>query len=107
MQSMTAVLAPETEKLPAGRYHSLIRLADAIRASQRPSELFQILVQELANVVPFDAMAQFDEDLNKIHWHLGAACSYTKPPCDLPKEETIAWWVQEHQEILVVASVET
>ncbi len=100
-------LSPETESLQGGRYEPLIRLAAAIRSSPAPQELFQILVRELANVVHFDAVAQFDETLNKVNWHLGQGCVHAKPPCELPKEETIAWWVQQHQEILVVPSVES
>ena len=73
-----------------------------------PEDLFQILVSELGNIVQFDAIAQFDEALNKVHWYLGQLCNNgaPKPSYDLPKEETIAWWVQHHQQPLVIASVQ-
>ena len=104
--SMTAI-SPGIEKLPAARYESLIRLAEGIRTQNNPDELFQVLVRELGNIVPFDAVAQFDEALNKVHWHLGQHChSGPKPSRDLEKEETIAWWVQHHQEVLVIDSVD-
>ena len=48
----------ETEKLPAARYESPIRLAEAIRTHQNPQDLFQVVVRELGNVVRFDAIAQ-------------------------------------------------
>ena len=99
--------SPETDKLPAARYESLIRLAAAIRTNERPQDLFQILVRELAKVVRFDAIAQYDEALNKINWHLGELCNpAAKPYRELPKEETIAWWVQDHQEPLLIPSVD-
>ena len=112
MQSLVTAVSPETEKLPAPRYESLIRLAEAIRTTRRPEDLFQVLVRELANVVRFDAVAQYDDALNKVNWHLGEACNpgaKLSPHVskDLPKEETIAWWVQEHQQALVIQSVES
>src|SRR5215831_6077156 len=107
MQALVTALSPETEKLPAARYESLIRLAEAIRTQGRPEDLFQVLVRELANVVRFDAVAQYDDAFNKVNWHLGEACRPgAKPAHDLPKEETIAWWVQQHQQPLVISSVE-
>jgi formate hydrogenlyase transcriptional activator len=102
---MTAV-SPQIEKLPRGRYEALIRLAEAIRTHQQPADLFQVLVRELREVVQFDAIAQFDVDLNKVNWHLGERCTGDKSCHDLQTEETIAWWVQQHQEAVVVPSVE-
>ncbi len=99
--------SPASGKLPAARYESLIRLAEAIRTHQLPRDLFQVLVRELANVVRFDAIAQYDEALNKVNWHLGERCNpAATPPRELPKEETIVWWVQTHQQALVVPSVD-
>jgi len=56
--------------------------------------------------VQFDAIAQFDADLNKTNWHLGKQCNAAKPCHELQTEETIAWWVQRYQETVVVPSVE-
>src|ERR1700732_236872 len=104
-----SVIAPslEAETLPRGRYESLIRLAEAIRTHRLPQDLFHVLVQELGNVVRFDAVAQYDDALNKVNWHLGELCNpAAKPSRDLPKEETIVWWVQHHQEVVVISSVD-
>jgi formate hydrogenlyase transcriptional activator len=87
----------------AARYESLIRLADSIRAQRAPSELFNILVQELRQIVPFDAIAQFDESANKVNWHLCQSCTGTH--VDIPKEETLAWWVHQNQGAVVVSDV--
>jgi formate hydrogenlyase transcriptional activator len=107
MQAFATAPSPEAGKLPVARYESLIRLAEAIRTHQHPQDLFQILVRELANVVRFDAVAQYDDALNKVNWHLGERCNpAAKPSRDLEKEETIAWWVQQHQQVLVVASTD-
>jgi len=107
MQASVIASALEAETLPVERYESLIRLAEAIRTHQTPQDLFQVLVQELGNVVRFDAVAQYDDALNKVNWHLGELCSAAaKPSRDLPKEETIVWWVQHHQEVVVISSVD-
>src|SRR6516164_2037773 len=64
----------ERESSAAPRYEALIRISNSIRASKEPHDLFEILVDELSKVIPFDAIAQFDESANKVHWHLGPAC---------------------------------
>jgi formate hydrogenlyase transcriptional activator len=98
--------SPAIEK-PDTRYESLIRLAEAIRTHKGPQDLFHLLVRELGSVVRFDAIAQFDESLNKVHWHLGELCNKeAKLSRELPKEETIVWWVQHHQEPVVIPSVQ-
>jgi formate hydrogenlyase transcriptional activator len=107
MQAYVMAPSMEADKLPAARYESLIRLAEAIRTHQQPQDLFQVLVRELGGVVPFDAIAQYDEALNKVNWYMGELCRpAAKPSRDLEKEETIVWWVQHHQQALVIPSVE-
>src|SRR5713226_149520 len=88
------------------RYESLIRLSQFIRTQREPRELFRLLVGELCKVVPFDAIAQFDEASNKIDWHLGDRCRHTGVAAELPKEETLAWWVHQHQQTLVIPFVD-
>jgi formate hydrogenlyase transcriptional activator len=107
MQSYVAAPAPETEKLPADRYEALVRLAEAIRSHQQTGDLFHVLVRELSQVVPFDAVAQYDETLNKVNWHLGNQCHASGRPHDLEQNETIAWWVQHHQQVVVIQSVDS
>src|SRR5579885_3171134 len=108
MQGIVTAPSPELEKLPGARYEALIRLAEAIRTNHNGDDLFQILVRELGAVVRFDAVAQYDEALNKVNWYLGESCSRAaKPSHDLQKEETIAWWVQQQQRPLVIPSVDS
>ena len=86
------------------RYEALIRLAGAIRESQGPAVLFRLLVDELRRVIQFDGIAQYDDAANKMNWHLCEPCS--DPAGDtvaaLPREETAAWWVHQHQQPLVI-----
>src|SRR6266566_8327074 len=104
MQATMPTFELEREAQPhesiATRYQSLIRLAESIRAQRDPRELFNLLARELCRVVQFDAIAQYDEGANKVHWHLGWRCRphAATPRVELPKEETLAWWVHHHQE---------
>jgi len=87
----------------ASQYESLIRLADAIRSHRDQKDLFQLLAHELRQVVPFDAMCQVDHAGNKVNWHFSEA--YDSEDCrvsDIPKEETVAWWVHRTQRSVVL-----
>jgi formate hydrogenlyase transcriptional activator len=97
-----------SERALSARYESLIRLAEAIRSRHDQKELFQLLANELRRVVPFDAIAQFDEASNKVNWHVCAQCNQQDlaPLSGLVKEETVAWWVYEHQQALVIPEVD-
>ena len=104
----SAIAFPDTEHSTAERYESLIRIATSIRARQEPRELFGILVEELGKVLQFDAIAQFDETSNKVDIHLGPGCLETGHcPGEIDKEETIAAWVYEHQETVVLGTLDS
>ncbi|HTU47620.1 MAG TPA: sigma 54-interacting transcriptional regulator [Bryobacteraceae bacterium] len=96
----------QADELVGLRYESLIRLADSIRAQRDPNGLFGILVHELSSVVPFDAVAQFDESANKLHWFFREGLKHpTVSPSDVPKEQSVAWWVYERQRALIIPDV--
>ena len=85
----------------AARYEALIRLAEAIRSQRNWRDLFQAFAKELREVVPFDAIGQFD-GTTLVHWH------YVEPhdqqiealrQSGLPQdEETPERWVYRHQQ---------
>ena len=82
-------------------------MAEAVRSHRDQRELFDLLARELRRVVPFDAIAQYDDAPRKVRWHLCAddpphEGPKSDPTSDLHREETLAWWVHEHQEIVVV-----
>ena len=94
----------------ASRYESMIRLAEAIRSQRDQKDLFQLLAGELRQVVPFDVMAQCDHAGNKVNWHFSEAYDSEKGQVsDIPKEETVAWWVDRTQQpvVLQVTNEET
>ncbi len=57
----------ESDQSTAARYESLIRIATAVRSQKDARDLFALLVEELGQVIQFDAIAQYDERSNKIH----------------------------------------
>jgi formate hydrogenlyase transcriptional activator len=99
-----ALLESRSDESVAARYESLIRLADSIRSHRAPRDLFGVLVEELRKIVPFDGIAQYDESANKIQWYLCEDCSKSYP-LQPRKEDTIAWWVYQNQQSVVVADV--
>src|SRR4026208_535912 len=100
--------APATAGPLAARYESLIRLAEAIRSQRDQGDLFDLLAKELRNVVQFDAILQYDEAANKVRWLLCEGCiEPTKNPLSgLDKEQTLAWWVHAHQQVVVIPDLD-
>jgi len=105
---MTSSAVLETESTPstASRYEALIRIAASLRAQPEPRKLFDILAHELGQVVQFDAIAQFDERSDKMHWHLCPGCVKPKAPSsEIDKEQTLAAWVFRNQKTVVIANL--
>ena len=110
MPATQLAIEPEFESLDPGqnesinaRYQSLIRLAESIRARRDPRELFDVLACELLRVVQFDAIAQYDEAANKVHWHVSeGCCASSATRAEIAKEETLAWWVFQHQQQVLI-----
>ncbi len=65
------------------------------------------MTAELSKVIQFDAIAQFDESANKVKWHLCDRINCNRPaPLEVDKEQTLAWWVYENQEPVVISSLD-
>lgn len=89
------------------RYEALIRVSQAIGVHRDPGELFASLRNELRNVVKFDSIGvvQYDDGGNEIAWHLAEACRQATD-FPVPQEETIPWWVFQHQQAIVIPCFE-
>jgi PAS domain S-box-containing protein len=93
--------------LPA-RYEALSRVSRAICAYRDPAKLFHVLADELRRAVNFDFVAVFlyDQASHKIRNPVletvhGPGFAI---PADFPPEETITWWVYQHQAPMVIPS---
>ncbi len=96
----------QSEPSVGARYESLIRLAGSIRAQHETRALFGALVNELRPVIPFDAIAQFDESSRKVNWHRCDTGPQQVPDSsEIQLEGTLPWWVAEHQQAAVIADV--
>ncbi len=104
----SSVFEAESDHVTAARYESLIRIAASVRAQTQPCQLFQMLVEELRQVVQFDAIAQFDERSNKVDWHAGVGCrkDAVPPNVEIDTEETLAAWVYRNQERVVLSRLD-
>lgn len=90
------------------RHEALFRVSRAINVYRDPRELFKVLATELRHIVDFDFVALFlyDQATNKI---LNAVLETLEGPgflipSDFPAEETITWWVYQHQEPVIIFS---
>jgi formate hydrogenlyase transcriptional activator len=103
----TSVLETEAHHSTAGRYESLIRIAASVRAQKEPQDLFRLLIEELGQVIQFDAIAQYDESSNKVNWHMCSGCRQPRPlPSDIDREETLAAWIFRNQETVVLPNLD-
>ena len=108
--SMSATVFKDSGAALETRYQALIRVAQLIGAHRDPKELFPVLKDELRRVVTSDHVSFFlyDEIAKK-------ACPRTlsllnRPGLPAPSakasEESLTWWVYQHQEPLVIPFVD-
>ena len=90
---------------PASRYEALARIAELIRYQPEEKVLFQTCASELHQVVAFDALSWFDPAANWVQWHILEPYDSAFEALavrDIPKEDTVAWWVYENQRPIVI-----
>jgi formate hydrogenlyase transcriptional activator len=104
---MAAASVAETDSSVLVRYEALTRISNSIRARKEPQDLFQVLVHELRKVILFDAIAQFDESANKVHWHLGPGCQHCKDRASEDDSgETLPRFVYRTQETVLLGTLD-
>jgi formate hydrogenlyase transcriptional activator len=104
LEASNGIFAGDTSST-AAQYEALIRISNSIRARKDPQCLFEALVRELRDVIPFDAIAQFDESANTVNWHWSPACT---PAEDRPEDtgESLPLLVYRTQEIIILGDSE-
>src|SRR6266568_5342665 len=90
------------------RYEALLRVSQTLISIRSSEELFSILARELRAVVNFYVMGVgiYDENAHEMN-----TTSYGEPgvPLQAPRfapEETFSWWVYQHQEPLMIPSLD-
>src|SRR5580692_5461475 len=91
------------------RYEALARIAELIRSHSEEEILFQTCATELHQVVAFDGLSWFDPAANWVQWHFlepydGALEALAVR--NIPKEETVAWWVYHNQRPVVIPFID-
>jgi formate hydrogenlyase transcriptional activator len=88
------------------RYEALARLSKSL-ASAAPEDWMRNLTADLRSLLAFDFIdvVVYNGDRNEGQWRLPAAGP--KTDADLPIEETLFWFVYQHQQPLWIADCET
>jgi formate hydrogenlyase transcriptional activator len=96
------------EEAVTKRYEALLRVSQTLISIRSSEELFKLLARELRAVVNFYVMGVGIYDGNAHEVHL---TSYGEPGdrLQVPKlapEETFTWWVYQHQQPLIIPSLD-
>jgi formate hydrogenlyase transcriptional activator len=105
---MSSVVQPVSERNITERYEALLRVSETLISSRCSGELLGSLARELRQVVSFSFLGVgiYEEKAHEIHLKMfdGSGASLDTPK--FSPEETLSWWVYQHQEPLVIASLE-
>ena len=106
--AMSSTIQKPAESAVIERYEALLRVSQTLISIRSSEELFSILARELRAVVNFYVMGVgiYDEKAHEMDIK-----SYDEPglPLQAPKfapEETFSWWVYQHQQPLIIPSLE-
>ncbi len=90
------------------RYEALIRVSEALRSYHDRDTLFRSLARELRCVVRFSflGLGLYDEQTHAVQPHVLEATGEPLPPPQIATDESLAYWVVQHQEPLVIPLVE-
>jgi PAS domain S-box-containing protein len=102
---------PELRQPVHARHEALLRISRALCEYREPKELFRVLADELRRVVAFNYVAiyLYDEASHRIYSPLLETLKGPRfaIPAGFPVEETITWWVYQHQTPVVVSCRDT
>src|SRR5271163_1883619 len=90
------------------RYEALLRVSQALISTRSSEELFRLLARELRAVATFDFLRVviYNEDAPEPRLTLNGEPDIPLQVPPLPKEETITWWVYQHQQPLIIPHVD-
>src|SRR5260370_35122145 len=105
---MSEAVQRAAETALAKRYEALLRVSQTLISIRSSEELFRLLASELRSVMNFYVMGVgiYDEKAHELR-----LTSYGEPgdPLEVPKlapEETFTWWVYQHQQPLIIPSLD-
>src|ERR1700724_3430248 len=93
----------------ASRYQALAHIGELIRSHSEEKALFQTCATELHQVVAFDGLCWLDPAANWVQWHFIEPYDSALEALavrNIPREETVAWWVYQNQQPVVIPFIE-
>ena len=105
---MTAVAQTAWQTTLPERYEALLRVSQTLKSNRAPEELLCVLARELRKVVNFHhlGIGIYDEEGHEVRIHMfGESCAPLQIP-KLPAQETLTWWAYQHQQPLVIPSLD-
>ena len=96
----------------AAQYEALLRVLHLLTAQRNPTALFQVLARELRHVITYDVIGIVLYDQATFQRFTSRCFEIVNQPSvvlpsDVPPEETMSWWVYQHQQPLVIPRVDT
>src|SRR5246500_1592534 len=93
----------------ASRYEALVRITELIRSHAEEKILFQTCASALHQVVAFDGLSWLDPATNWVQWHFVEPYENAIEALavrNIPKEETVVWWVYQNQQPVVIPFID-
>jgi formate hydrogenlyase transcriptional activator len=105
---MSAVAQTAFETPASERYEALLRLSQTLISKRCSEKLFSTLARELREVVNFDhlGVSIYDEKLHEVRFKIFNHSGTPIPAPKLAPEESLTWWVYQHQQPLVIPAVD-
>jgi formate hydrogenlyase transcriptional activator len=104
---MSAVVQTAFELPVTERYEALLRVSQTLISKRCSQELFSTLARELREVVNFGhlGVSIYDEKLHQVRIKMFNHSGAPIPAPKLAPEESLTWWVYQHQQPLVIPAV--
>ena len=105
---MSGTVQRTAERAVTERYEALLRVSQALISTRSSKELLSVLAHELRAVMTFDFLRVgiYDENAPEPRLTLYGDPDVPLNVPPLPKEETITWWVFQHQQPLIIPSLD-
>lgn len=103
---MTSVVQP-SETISTHRFEALLRVSQTLNSTHCPERLLGVLVRELRSVIEFYYLGVgiYDEVSHQVRLTMFDEQGMPIEPPRLAPEETMTWWVYQHQEPLTIPFV--
>ncbi len=100
---MNSVVRPG-ETVSTDRFEALLRVSQTLNSTRCPERLLGVLVRELRTVIEFHylAVGTYDETSHDVRLTMFDEHGVPIEPPKLAPEETMTWWVYQHQEPLTI-----